>query len=492
MMYRLFCLVILFSCFSSFAQTINIGAAEWEEFTNKDGSGIYFDLIRKIYANEKLSIKMDSYNRVINQFDNGKLDMVIGIYRGDVKKGILPQWYLDTENPIIAIYDPKTTQLDHAADLELLTASWIRGYQFERLIPEVDSPYLINAFDDGIKLLENGRIDVLIDYAYNLSSNHLEYKTLKLTPAQHLYIAFQRNKNGQMLANRWDSEMTRLRKSGELANIYGEYYEKSNLSQYNTNKKNVVIITQNSNLLNRKKNDTRSSIEAKILNLVTDKLQYHQLEPKLLRTYLDIEKYKDTPSTCFSNMLKNKEREQHFIFSQPMAMYLGLRLYSKFQLAIKEPIDLVKLMSSNTQYQLGIAPGQSYGIFLDQKIVQVKSRQIVNIPAKTTTTLKALKAGHVSFLLGYPTVIERGIEQTKVKELFSYQIAGIDKFIVSHMMCSRSVSSEMFINEFNEILSDLYQNGRYFSSLYEDVSQPEKKAFRKQYKRMLKGDFSRE
>jgi len=487
MIYRLFYLVILFSCFSSFAKTLNIGASEWEEFTNKDGSGIYFDLIRKIYSNEKLSIKMDSYNRIIHQFDNRKLDMVIGIYRGDVKKGILPQWYLDTESPIIAIYDPKITKLDHAADLELLTASWIRGYQFERLIPEVDSPYLINTFDDGIKLLENGRIDVLIDYAYNLDDNHHKYKTLELTPEQHIYVAFQRNKNGQKLANRWDSEMTQLRETGELADIYGEYYVKSNLPQYNTNKKNVIIITQNSNLLNQKKSDIRPSIEAKILNLVTDKLQYHQLEPKLLRTYLDIEKYKNTPNTCFSNMLKNKEREQHFIFSQPMAMYLGLRLYSKFQLAIKEPIDLLKLMSSDAHYQLGIAPGQSYGTFLDQKIAQLKLRQIVNIPAKTTTTLKALKAGHVSFLLGYPTVIERGIEQTKVEKLFSYQIAGIDKFIVSHMMCSRSVSSEMFINEFNEILSGLYQSDKYFSSLYEDVSQQEKQAYKKQFAHMIKG-----
>ena len=308
---------------------------------------------------------------------------------------------------------------------------------------------------------------------------------MELTPAQHVYVVFQRNKNGKKLAARWDREMALLRESGELESIYGKFYPKSNLSRFNPNKENVIIITQNSNLLNQKRSEKRPSIESRILNLVTEKLEAYQLEPKVLRTYLDIDKYKDTPNTCFSNMLRNKKREEHFIFSRPMAMYLGLRLYSNAKLTLKEPIDLVELMSSNPDFQLGLAPGQSYGVYLDKKIAEVKPKQIINIPAKTTTSLKALQAGNLSFLLGYPTVIERGLEQTDVKNIVSYQLTGVKKFILSHMMCSRTASSGKFINEFNEVLSDLYQSDKYFNSLSEDVSQREKSGYIKEFERII-------
>jgi len=474
-MYKVFALFLYFVCFSSLSQTLNIGASEWEDFTHRDGSGIYLNLIKSIYPDVKLSIKIDSYNRILHQFNENKLDMVIGVYRGHVKKGILPNWYLDTENPIIAIYDPKHTKLENSSDLQSLTSAWIRGYQFERFIPEIDAPYRINSIKDGFKLLENSRIDVLIDYAYNLTgSNNNKYKSLELTPSQHIYVAFQRNKNGKDLAERWDRAMLKLRENGELQRIYGKYYLNSGLSKFNSKKENVIIITQNANLLNQLNYENRPSIESKVLNLVIDRLNDHQLEPKVLRTYLDIDKYRDIPKACFSNMLKNKAREEHFIFSNPMAMYLGLRLYSNSKLTSQKPIDLLELMSSNPGKQLGISPGQSYGVYLDGQIIKIKPDQIISIPAKTTTSLKALEVGHLSFLLGYPTVIERGLEQTGAKNIYSYPLAGVKAMTLSHMMCSRTAESMKFISEFNKVISWLYRNDEYVNSLSDDISQGEK------------------
>ena len=48
-------------------KTINVVAPMWEDYTNADGSGMYWDIIRSIYVNENIKLKTSTvpWNRAM-------------------------------------------------------------------------------------------------------------------------------------------------------------------------------------------------------------------------------------------------------------------------------------------------------------------------------------------------------------------------------------------------------------------------------------------
>ena len=219
------------------ADKIKVGADTWMNVTEKDGSGIYFNILKEIYGDENIELKIDSYHRSLKSFDDQKVDILVGIFREDVKQAILPKWYIDTDDPILVFYRSENKDIANFNNLANLTNSWIRGFHFERFIAETLQPYIVNSAKEGFTLLANKRIDTFIDYLNNVPLPFAsKFQHFELLPSRHLYVAFQKNKHGQKLASIYDKKMSELRKSGKLKTLYGQLYEKSQLANFQENK----------------------------------------------------------------------------------------------------------------------------------------------------------------------------------------------------------------------------------------------------------------
>lgn len=205
---------------------ITIGAPVWDGYSNTDETGVYLEILKEVYVEDELTFEFDSFHRLKHHFGQGKYDIILGVYDDDLTDALIPNWHLDLEYPITAFH-LRSRNLKKAAHLKDLNVSWIRGYGFERFVAVPHKPYLVDSLRDGFKLLVNGRIDVLLDFPYNLSEEYANKVTgFELVPARKLFIAFQNTKSGINFARKFDAKMTLLRDHGFLKKLYKDEYQR--------------------------------------------------------------------------------------------------------------------------------------------------------------------------------------------------------------------------------------------------------------------------
>lgn len=477
MKYKIVILFCIFFCCKIPAKELTIGVPEWQGYTNADGSGIYFDLIRSTFPDDSFNIKIDSYNRTLANFHKNKLDIVVGVFREDIQQGIFPHWFLDTEAPTTAFYDPQQTQLTHLSDLEDLTVSWLRGYKFNNFIPYVTSPYLVNTLATGFELVAKNRVNVFIDYPYNVPEKYQQkLSQLEVVPSRHVYLVFKNDSSGQQLANQYDKMMLTLRDSGALADIFTEGYEESQLSKFEPNKEKIIIETSVTKKTSR---SVIEPIESKVLDLLIDKNEDFNIELKIAtQSSSNNEKEKNI---CYSNKLKTKTRSDKYIFSKPMTFYMGLRLYSKHQLHGSEPVELAKLVKNNPNKKLSVIKGRSYTDSIDEQLLALLPTEVNFLQSDIDTYLNEFSEGDIDFIIEYPSAISNSKIGTNAEKLFSYPIKGANDYNLGHIMCKETPANKLFIQSINGTLMPLYSTEYFINIFYLEVDDNSKNDFYRYY-----------
>lgn len=476
--------------FFAHADKIRVGADAWADVTEHDGSGIYFKVLKEIYGAENIEINIESYHRGLKSFNDQKLDILVGIFREDVKHAILPKWYIDTDDPIIVFYRAEDEKTAHINNLSNLTNSWVRGFHFERFISETPNPYLVNSAQEGFTLLANKRIDTFIDYLSNVPlSLARKFKHFELLPSRHLYVAFQKNQYGQKLANTYDKKMSELRSSGKLKTLYAGLYEKSELDSFQENKEKMIILTDEVNLLRGQKSQIQKVNQtlSNNINLLFDQLNEYDFEFKMVHDYSNIEQSANQDNLCYCDMLKTEEREKHFQFSDPFAIYLGLQLYSKTPLPTNtnNQVNLRQLFVDNPEHKIGLVLGRSFGEKIDQQLADLKRKQVIEIPAKLNSILAIFNHDRFDYLIEYPQYVNLHWPNISNQKLYSYAIEGGKPYSVGYMMCTKTKTNDIFITRFNQSIENLGRSGTLFNVLSSEINQDKRAEFKRYFREIF-------
>jgi polar amino acid transport system substrate-binding protein len=467
---------------TSIQPQINVGADDWPDYTAADGSGIYFNLLKKIYPEYKINFVIKGLDQSFVDFTQQKLDLVVGVYKHELNNALFPQWYLDTEFPLLAFYNKKSRHITKASDLIPLKPAWLSSYAFENFLPGTLAPIKVDFVDDGFDLIMQNKADFFIDYAYNIPKNLInKLHSIELLPAQHVYVAFQHNQNGRKLAKEFDLKMASLRNSGKLAELYGKNYFDSDLSNYVINKQKIVIYTNSVSLLNQQSIKNEKISESQTLRLMFNLLKGYEIEFKSFNNISKMYQLSKQSNVCFSDLIKTKKREENFVISQPFSMFLGLRLYSEKPISSSSSsINLETLLNSNRALKLGTVSGRSYGNNIDNTLAQIQSFQLIKSPVNIETLFKQFAKKRFDFLIEYPSFKAKNWSQSQKDTLYSYNIEGADKVVLGYMMCSKSPLGVNFIEDFNNVLEKFYHSGYFFNAQYQRVL-PENKAMFIQY-----------
>ena len=108
----LFIMFIQIQLFAApFPKEIFIVSESWEDLTNKDGSGLYFDLARMIYEPTGVSVKIKiyPYNRSSMMVEKKRADVWLGSYIDEEDYAIYPKYYFD-HDIVTAMYKKKNFQ----------------------------------------------------------------------------------------------------------------------------------------------------------------------------------------------------------------------------------------------------------------------------------------------------------------------------------------------------------------------------------------------
>jgi len=147
-------------------KTIHIVTPPWPDQTNKDGTGLFFDIVRKVY--EPVGIKMKyeivPWKRAEKMIGSNKADAMVDVLR--INAVITPKHPMNVIPEYVVFKKERGKKWEGIKSLELGRTAWFRGYDLHKT-PHLKGIKLkwieIDQYATAWKMLEKERIDFYID-----------------------------------------------------------------------------------------------------------------------------------------------------------------------------------------------------------------------------------------------------------------------------------------------------------------------------------------
>ena len=237
---KIFILLLLLN-FQLFAtqtpKEIFIVTESWEDLTNKDGTGLYFDLARMIYepAGISVKIKIYPYKRSSRMVEKKRADIWLGSYLDEEDYAIYPKYYFDHDIVTAMFKKEKFPNFDGVNSLKDENVCWMRGYDYDEYITVPIKKNERNDRKSILDSLEKDRFDIFLDAKFDMSDaierfnfDTTEYGFYEILRFK-LYPAFRNDERGKRLKDIWDRNFKAVLDDGSLKKLYikhklEEYY----------------------------------------------------------------------------------------------------------------------------------------------------------------------------------------------------------------------------------------------------------------------------
>ena len=202
-----------------------LASEEWNDYTNKNGSGLAWDVLRQVFEPAGITLQTRSvpYTRSVGLAQRGEVDGWVGSYCEEATGVLYPHWNFDSDH--IYALGLAGTPAPTLATLGNYRLAWVRGYKYEEYLPTVQRFNQIERRDGILPMLEHARADFYIDalteakYVLNQADDPSKFALTHIAELP-LYIGFADNERGRALMGVFDQRMAALVKSGELKAIF--------------------------------------------------------------------------------------------------------------------------------------------------------------------------------------------------------------------------------------------------------------------------------
>ncbi|MCD4674397.1 MAG: transporter substrate-binding domain-containing protein [Desulfobacula sp.] len=227
-----------FSVDSAFAENrvILFSTEEWKDATNRDGTGLYWDILRAIFEPDGFQVKpvIRSYEGSVQHVKSQSVDAMVGSYADEIENVIYPENHFAID--IVQVVFKKNAGFQWAGlkTMRAKNVGWITGYAYHEYLPENTSKHIkIRRLDNreaGFRLLEKDIIDFYIDAKGDIS--HFLQDSAYYNPDDYfrktilelnLYVVFANTERGKKLAGLFDRHLKKLIKNTELKKMYDKY-----------------------------------------------------------------------------------------------------------------------------------------------------------------------------------------------------------------------------------------------------------------------------
>lgn len=205
---------------------IRLVSAEWPGYTNADGSGLGWEIMRMIFepAGVKVEHRSEVYTRSVGLVQRGEADAWLGSYSDEGFDHVIYPHGSYALDPVVALglSSKPAAMIDELAHYRL---TWIRGYGYQRYLPNVLGYEEIRRRDGVLEMLERGRADYYIDALPDVqgilrgSDRPERYRITELVGLP-LYPGFADTPRGRALAALYDQRLKTLKQDGSLRALY--------------------------------------------------------------------------------------------------------------------------------------------------------------------------------------------------------------------------------------------------------------------------------
>lgn len=206
-------------------------SAEWEGYSQSDGSGLYWDVLQAAYAPVGITVNIQivPWRRAQKMMEDHLADVIPALSPYTDTCCLFSEHLLDN-GQIAAMFKPQNFPTWNGIEsLQGKRVGWLRGYDYEKRLPFEVKKYEFESVESGLQILEKDRIDILLDYDYTIESAaenlNLDLNRFTIVEAlpDPLYMGFSKTPRGQQLLEIYDKQIEALYQSGELQKIYQKW-----------------------------------------------------------------------------------------------------------------------------------------------------------------------------------------------------------------------------------------------------------------------------
>lgn len=204
---------------------------EWHNLTRKDGSGLYLDVVRAVFARQgvKVEYRLFPYARAVQQVKDHKADGWVASFMKEKNFPLYPKYHFDKNEQTIVFVKAKQKGVVSTATLKNQRVAWLRDFGLDRFIQEPMRVTELDSIASAFKMLESDRIDYFVgaksDIEDYIKSSRQNMSNYGMAYALHLglYMAFADSPRGAKLRDMWDTEMETFHQTDAFKAIYKKY-----------------------------------------------------------------------------------------------------------------------------------------------------------------------------------------------------------------------------------------------------------------------------
>ena len=207
---------------------IHLVSEEWLDYTNADGTGVAWDVLRKVFEPAGVEVVTQSapYSRAVGLVKRGEADAWVGSYKEENDDNLYPRWHFDMDHIYaLGLASKPAPTLDTIGKYRL---AWVRGYRYENYLPNIKRYNQIQRRTGILSMLKQGRADYYIDALTEIEAVVKTAADPALYRYSHLielplFLGFADTPQARALMALYDQRMEQLVKSGELKPIFEKW-----------------------------------------------------------------------------------------------------------------------------------------------------------------------------------------------------------------------------------------------------------------------------
>ena len=222
-------------CFSALAGSppaeIVLASEEWANATNKDGTGLYWDIFRAVYEPVGIKTKfiIRSYKGSVSLVKKNQADAMVGIHPEKIP-GALSSRYPFVKDYVLVLFKKNNLyQWNGQETLKNKKVGWIKGSSFDEYLEVPVIKRELAKRENILRRLDKNQIDFFMDTRNDVESVlnkgiiDVTHYTVETVLELERYLVFADNGKGKELKKIFDDRFPRLVESGELDRLFAKW-----------------------------------------------------------------------------------------------------------------------------------------------------------------------------------------------------------------------------------------------------------------------------
>ena len=229
--FLLFCPIYFSALAGNIPEEIIFASEERSNASNRDGTGLYWDIFRAVYGSMgiKTKIIIQPYNGSVSLVKQHKADAAVGIYPDTIRGAVFSMYPFVKDDVLVLFKKDKFSQWVGQQTLKNRKVAWMKGYAYDEYleVPVIKKEFYTR--EAILRQLDGDQIDFFMDTRNDVESVlnkgiiDVTRYTVETVLELERYLVFANNNKGKKLKKIFDFRFPYLVKSGEIERLYDKW-----------------------------------------------------------------------------------------------------------------------------------------------------------------------------------------------------------------------------------------------------------------------------